>query len=79
MDLNTRKSAGCDLYHSSLNGAGMRWFASVFVAYLGLISGVFVVIALLSAFVIRLCPPRARIAVRLARGSLMLGWAARRG
>jgi hypothetical protein len=32
------------------NSAGMRWSATVFVADLGLITGVFVLIALLSAF-----------------------------
>jgi hydrogenase/urease accessory protein HupE len=72
------------LFHGYLNGAGTRWSASVFVAYLGLVTGVFVLVALVAAFVIRLRPPWARIAVRVAgswivaSGLLMLGWAARR-
>lgn len=73
------------LLHGYLNGTGMRWSPSVFVAYLGLVTGVFILVALVSAFVIRLRPPWARIAVRVAgswivaSGLLMLGWAARRG
>ncbi len=73
------------LFHGYLNGAGMRWSTSVFVAYLGLVTGVFILVALVAAFVIRLRPPWARIAVRVAgswivaSGLLMLGWAARRG
>lgn len=73
------------LLHGYLNGAGMRWSASVLVAYLGLVTGVFVLVALVAAFVIRLRPPWARIAVRVAgswivaSGLLLLGWAARRG
>ncbi len=72
------------LLHGYLNGAGMRWSTSVFVAYLGLVTGVFILVALVAALVIRLRPPWARIAVRVAgswivaSGLLMLGWAARR-
>jgi hypothetical protein len=63
----------------------LRWSASVITAYLGFISGVFALVALVSAFVIRLRPSWARIAVRVAgswvvaNGLLMFGWADRRG
>jgi hydrogenase/urease accessory protein HupE len=73
------------LVHGGLNGAGVRWTGSVFVAYAGLVGGIFVLVALVSALVIRLRPPWARIAVRVAgswivaTGLLLLGWAARRG
>ena len=73
------------LLHGYLNGAGMRFTSSVVVAYLGLVTGIFILVALVSTFVIRLRPPWARIAVRVtgswivASGLLLLGWAARRG
>ncbi len=73
------------LLHGGMNGAGMRWTGSVFVAYVGLVGGIFILLALVSALVIRLRPPWARIAVRVAgswivaTGLLLLGWAARRG
>jgi hydrogenase/urease accessory protein HupE len=73
------------LAHGWMNGAGMRWSVSLVGAYAGLVGGIFVVVALVSAFVIRLRPPWARIAVRVggswivASGLLLLGWAARRG
>jgi urease accessory protein len=73
------------LVHGWMNGAGVRWSFSLVAAYAGLVGGIFVVVALVSAFVIRLRPPWARIAVRVAgswivaSGLLFLGWAARRG
>jgi urease accessory protein len=73
------------LAHGWMNGAGMRWSVSLVGAYAGLVGGIFVAVALVSAFVIRLRPPWARIAVRVvgswivASGLLLLGWAARRG
>jgi urease accessory protein len=72
------------LLHGYLNGAGMRFTSSVVVAYLGLVTAIFVLVALVSAFVIRLRPAWAHIAVRVAgswivaSGLLLLGWAARR-
>jgi urease accessory protein len=73
------------LVHGWMNGAGVTWSISLVGAYAGLVAGVFVVVALVSAFVIKLRPPWTRIAVRVAgswivaTGLLLLGWAARRG
>jgi hydrogenase/urease accessory protein HupE len=73
------------LVHGWMNGAGAAWSFSLFGTYAGLVGGVFVVVVLVSAFVIKLRPPWARIAVRVAgswivaSGLLLLGWAARRG
>jgi hydrogenase/urease accessory protein HupE len=73
------------LVHGWMNGAGVRWSFSLVGAYAGLVGGIFVVVALVSAFVIKLRPPWVRIAVRVAgswivaSGLLLLGWAARRG
>jgi urease accessory protein len=73
------------LVHGWMNGAGVPWSLSLVGAYAGLVAGVFVVVALVSAFVIKLRPPWTRIAVRVAgswivaTGLLLLGWAARRG
>ena len=56
---------------------------SVMVILVGLVFAVFVLIALVAAFVVRLRAPWARIAIRVggswmaARGLLMLGWATR--
>jgi hypothetical protein len=50
----------------------------------GLVGGIFILVALVAALVIRLRPPWARIVVRVAgswivaTGLLLLGWAARR-
>jgi urease accessory protein len=73
------------LVHGWMNGAGVPWSLSLVGAYAGLVAGIFVVVALVSAFVIKLQPPWTRIAVRVAgswivaTGLLLLGWAARRG
>lgn len=73
------------LVHGWMNGAGVPWSFSLVGAYAGLVGGIFVVVALLSAFVIKLRPPWTRIAVRVAgswivaSGLLLLGWSARRG
>ncbi|HEY1471096.1 MAG TPA: HupE/UreJ family protein [Candidatus Acidoferrum sp.] len=72
------------LFHGYLNGAGMRFTPVLFVAYLGLVTAIFILMALVSAFVIRLRPPWTHIAVRVAgswivaSGLLMLGWAVRK-
>ena len=73
------------LAHGWLNGAGVPWSCSLVGVYAGLVGGIFVVVALVSAFVIKLRPPWARIAVQVAgswivaSGLLLLGWTARRG
>jgi urease accessory protein len=73
------------LVHGWMNGAGVPWSFSLVGAYAGLVGGIFVVVALVSAFVLKLRPPWARIVVRVAgswivaSGLLLLGWAARRG
>ena len=73
------------LVHGWMNGAGVHLTGSVFVVYAGLVGGIFVLVALVSALVIQLRPPWARIVVRVAgswivaTGLLLLGWAARRG
>jgi urease accessory protein len=73
------------LLHGYLNGEGLNCTLFTVVSYLGLITGIFVLVALVTAFVIRLRSPWARVAVRVAgswvvaSGLLMLGWAARRG
>jgi urease accessory protein len=73
------------IVHGWMNGAGVSWTASVFAVYLGLIAGISVLVALVSALVIKLRPPWMRIVVRVAgswivaTGLLLLGWVARRG
>ena len=73
------------LVHGWLNGAGVHWSFSLVGVYAGLVVGIFVIVALVSAFVINLRPDWTRIAVRVAgswivaSGLLLLGWAARRG
>ena len=73
------------LFHGYLNGAGMGLPGVGAVALLGLVSAVFVLVALAAASVVRLRWPWTRIAVRVvgswiaASGLLMVGWAARRG
>jgi hydrogenase/urease accessory protein HupE len=72
------------LVHGGMNGAGVPWTGSVLVVYVGLVGGIFILVALVAALVIRLRPPWARIVVRVAgswivaTGLLLLGWAARR-
>jgi hydrogenase/urease accessory protein HupE len=71
------------LYHGYLNGTGMGQSLSAVVIFLGLVFAIFVVVALLAAFVVRLRASWARIAVRVggswvaASGLLMFGWAIR--
>jgi hydrogenase/urease accessory protein HupE len=81
--MTTALAALLGLYHGYLNGTGMGQFATASVALLGLVFGVFVLVALTAAFVVRLRAQWARIAVRVAgswiaaSGLLMLGWAVR--
>jgi urease accessory protein len=87
LSLRTMTVLACllGLVHGWMNGAGVRWSFSLVGGYAGLVGGIFVVVALVSALVIRLRPPWARIAVRVAgswivaSGLLLLGWVARRG
>ena len=71
------------LYHGYVNGSGMGHAGSAAVALMGLVSAVFALVAIAAAFVVRLRPMWARIAVRVAGswiaacGLLLLGWAAR--
>ena len=70
------------LYHGYLNGTGMG-VSVASSALLGLVFGVFVLVTLAAAFVVRLKRNWTRIAVRVggswiaASGLLMLGWAVR--
>ena len=81
--LTTALAALLGLYHGYLNGTGMGQSASAVVVLLGLVSAIFVLVALTAAFVVRLRAQWARIAVRIAgswiaaSGILMLGWAVR--
>ena len=81
--VTTALAALLGLVHGYLNGSGMGQSGSAVVAALGLVSAVFVLIALGAGFVVRLQAHWARIAVRVAgswiaaSGLLMLGWALR--
>jgi urease accessory protein len=81
--VTTALAALLGLYHGYLNGIGMGQFDTATVALLGLVVAVFVLIALVAAFVVRLHAHWARTAVRVAgswiaaSGLLMLGWAVR--
>ena len=71
------------LWRGYLNGSGMGQLALALPAFLGLASGVFVLIALAAAIAVPLRAQWARSAVRVAgswiaaSGLLMLGWAVR--
>lgn len=71
--------------HGYLNGAGSGISASAIVSIVGLASAVFVLVCLVSAFVVQLRQFWGRIAVRIAgswiaaTGILMLGWSLRGG
>jgi hydrogenase/urease accessory protein HupE len=73
------------LYHGYLNGTGLGLSGTSATVLLGLIFGVFVLVALAAALVVQLRASWAHIAVRVAgswiaaSGLLMLGWAVRRG
>ena len=76
-------SALLGLIHGYLNGTGMGLSVQAIIAALGLVSAVFVLVALVAAFVVPLRAHWARIAVRVggswiaASGLLMLGWSMR--
>jgi urease accessory protein len=83
LGLTTVLAALLGLYHGYLNGTGMTQSASAVVVLLGLVSAIFILVALAAAFVVQLRVQWARIAVRVAgswiaaSGFLMLGWAVR--
>jgi urease accessory protein len=77
-------AAALGLVHGYLNGAGIGPFSAGAQALAGLAAVVFVLVALVAAFVVRLRREPGRIAVRVfgswiaASGLLMLGWALHR-
>jgi hydrogenase/urease accessory protein HupE len=79
----TLLAAALGLLHGWLNGAGIAEAGREALGLVGIVSAVFVVIALLAAFVVWLRPPWTRIAVRAAGswiaaiGLLLLGWGLR--
>jgi hydrogenase/urease accessory protein HupE len=72
------------LSHGYLNGSGLGSPADASLVLLGIAAGIFLFVALLSSFVLRLRRPWTRVAVRVAgswivaSGILLLGWAVRR-
>lgn len=81
--VTTGLAALLGLYHGYLNGTGMGQSLSTVVVLMGLVFAIFVIVALVAAFVVRLRASWMRIAVRVAgswiaaSGLLMLGWAVR--
>jgi hydrogenase/urease accessory protein HupE len=79
----TALAALLGLSHGYLNGTGMGESVSAVVAVLGLALAVFVLVALVAAFVVQLRAYWARIAVRVAGswiaaiGLLLFGWSVR--
>ena len=73
------------LLHGWLNGAGIATAGREALALAGIVAAVFVLVALVAAFVVSLRAPWARIVVRVAGswiaaiGLLMLGWSLRGG
>lgn len=71
--------------HGWLNGVAMRLAASGALELVGMISALFVVVALVASLVVSLKPPWTRIAVRVAgswiaaTGLLLLGWSLHQG
>jgi hydrogenase/urease accessory protein HupE len=79
----TALSAALGVLHGWLNGAGIAEAGREALGLVGIVSAVFVVVALLAAFVVWLRPPWTRVAVRVAGswiaaiGLLLLGWGLR--
>ncbi len=79
----TALAAALGLLHGWLNGAGIAKAGREALGLVGIVSALFVVVALLAAFVVWLRPPWARIVVRVAGswiaaiGLLLLGWGLR--
>jgi hydrogenase/urease accessory protein HupE len=76
-------AAALGLLHGWLNGAGIAMAGREALGLVGIVSAVFVVVALVAAFVVALRPAWTRIAVRVAGswiaaiGLLLLGWGLR--
>ena len=72
------------LLHGALNGSAMVQAGGGFLSLVGIVTGVFVLVAIVAAFVVSLRAAWTRVAVRVAGswitaiGLLMLGWAFRR-
>jgi hydrogenase/urease accessory protein HupE len=72
-------------YHGFLNGSGLGASVAAAVSLVGLVSAVFVLIALTAAFAVQLQQPWMRIALRVvgswiaASGLLLFGWSIRGG
>lgn len=83
LQATTALAAVLGFVHGYLNGAAMDQPGAGALALVGLVLGVFVLVALSAAFVTRLRVPWTRIAVRVlgswiaASGLLMLGWTMR--
>jgi hydrogenase/urease accessory protein HupE len=79
----TALAAALGLLHGWLNGAGIAAAGRAALGLVGIVGAVFVVVALLAAFVLGLRVPWTRIAVRVAGswiaaiGLLLLGWGLR--
>jgi urease accessory protein len=79
----TALALGVGFYHGYLNGTGMGPPAFAAAALVGLVFGVFALVAIAAALVVPLRAAWARIAVRVAgswiaaSGLLLLGWALR--
>lgn len=79
----TALAGALGLLHGWLNGAGIAEAGREALGLVGIVSAVFVVVALVAAFVVWLRPPWTRIAVRVAGswivaiGILLLGWGLR--
>jgi urease accessory protein len=73
------------IVHGWMNGAGVSWTWAAVAVYAGLVAGISILVALVSAAVIQLRLRWARIVVRVAgswivaTGLLLLGWAVRTG
>jgi hydrogenase/urease accessory protein HupE len=79
----TALAAALGLLHGGLNGAGIAAAEREALGLVGIVSAVFVVVALLAGFVVGLRPSWTRVAVRVAGswiaaiGLLLLGWGLR--
>jgi hypothetical protein len=76
---------GLGLMHGCLNGVAMQQAGAGALGLLGILAALFVIVALMAAYVVSLQRPWTRIVIRVAgswitaEGLLMLGWAIRGG
>jgi hydrogenase/urease accessory protein HupE len=81
----TALAVGLGLVHGGLNGVAMQQAGAGLLGLLGIMVALFVLVALVAAFVVSLQRPWTRIVVRVAGswiaalGLLLLGWALRGG